>query len=217
MRNSFTKYLKKSCLLSSYQLISFKYFPNIALNVRLNIKIIVRLLFGAVSINGLTLSMLRLLLSIGEKCKKFWKPSKPCHVGIHWKALTEYTQMSTHMPWFQSFSAFLHDFVLAKLATSSIRVKIPLCSLDRGVDHCMKAFRNATLNLNLVRTELWRENSINFPSPLSVHIYFYSMIGGMKSFIYMCVNTLICVSGNDFTKLYLFVYVSVYSWSCDEL
>ena len=31
--------------------------------------------------------------------------------------------MSTHMPGFQSFSGFLHDFVLAKLAMSSIRVK----------------------------------------------------------------------------------------------
>ena len=31
--------------------------------------------------------------------------------------------MSTHMPGVQSFLSFLHDFVLAKLATSSIRVK----------------------------------------------------------------------------------------------
>ena len=30
--------------------------------------------------------------------------------------------MSTHLPWFQSFSGFLYHFVLAKLATSSIRV-----------------------------------------------------------------------------------------------
>ena len=30
--------------------------------------------------------------------------------------------MSTHMPGFQSFSGFLHHFVLAKLATSSISV-----------------------------------------------------------------------------------------------
>ena len=30
--------------------------------------------------------------------------------------------MSTHMPGFQSFSAFLHHFVLARLATGSIRV-----------------------------------------------------------------------------------------------
>ena len=31
--------------------------------------------------------------------------------------------MSTHMPGFQSFFSFLCHFVLAKLATSSIRVK----------------------------------------------------------------------------------------------
>ena len=31
----------------------------------------------------------------------FWKPSKPCHVGIHWIPLTEYSQMSTHLKGFQ--------------------------------------------------------------------------------------------------------------------
>ena len=31
--------------------------------------------------------------------------------------------MSTHLPGFRSFSDFLHQFVLAKLATSCIRVK----------------------------------------------------------------------------------------------
>ena len=31
--------------------------------------------------------------------------------------------MSTHMPGFQSFFWFLHQFVLAKLANSSIRFK----------------------------------------------------------------------------------------------
>ena len=51
------------------------------------------------------------------------KRSKPCHVGIHWIVLTEYSQMSTHLPGFQSFLRFLHHFVLAKLASSSIRVK----------------------------------------------------------------------------------------------
>ena len=56
--------------------------------------------------------------------KDFWKPSKPCHVGILWTALTEYSQLSTHMQGFQSFFVFLHHFILAKLATSSIRVKL---------------------------------------------------------------------------------------------
>ena len=55
--------------------------------------------------------------------KPFWKRSKPCHIGIHWKALAEYCQMSTHVPGFQFFFSFLHHLVLAKLATSSIRVK----------------------------------------------------------------------------------------------
>ena len=31
--------------------------------------------------------------------------------------------MSTHLPGFQSFSIFLHHFVMPKLVTSSIRVK----------------------------------------------------------------------------------------------
>ena len=52
----------------------------------------------------LTLPLLRLLLS---KAQDFWKPSKPSHVGIHWKALVEYSQMSTHVAGLQwSFSCF---------------------------------------------------------------------------------------------------------------
>ena len=35
--------------------------------------------------------------------------------------------MSTHLPGFQSFSRFLHNFVLAKLATSSISCHNYLC------------------------------------------------------------------------------------------
>ena len=53
----------------------------------------------------------------------FEKISKPFHVGIHWIALAESFQMSTHLPGFQSCFRFLHHLVLAKLATSSIRVK----------------------------------------------------------------------------------------------
>ena len=62
--------------------------------------------------NIVTLPMLRLLSSIAQGCKPL-----PCHVDIHWIALTEYSQMK-----FQSFFMFLHHFVLANLATSSIRV-----------------------------------------------------------------------------------------------
>ena len=64
-----------------------------------------------------------ILSSKAQGHKYFWKPSKPCHIGIYWIALVEYSRMSTHMPGFQSFSGFLHYFVLAKLATSSLTVK----------------------------------------------------------------------------------------------
>ena len=70
----------------------------------------------------LTLPMPRPLSSKAQGCKDVRKPSKPCHVGIHWIALAEYSQMSTHLPGFQSFSSFLHHFVLARLSTTSIRV-----------------------------------------------------------------------------------------------
>ena len=69
--------------------------------------------------------MLGLLSSKDQECQKMCKASKPYHVGTHWIALAEYSQMSTSMPGFQSiFQHFLHHFVMAKLATtSSIRVK----------------------------------------------------------------------------------------------
>ena len=57
-----------------------------------------------------------------QRCKYLRKPSKPCNVGICWIALAEFFQMSTHLPGFQSFPAFLRRFILPKLVTSSIRV-----------------------------------------------------------------------------------------------
>ena len=55
--------------------------------------------------------------------QRFLEPSKPCLVGSRRKALDEYSQMSAHVPGFPSFSAFVHHyFVLAKWATTSIRV-----------------------------------------------------------------------------------------------
>ena len=59
---------------------------------------IVKLLLAT---NGLTFPMLRLLSSKAQRRKVIWKPSKPCHVGIQWIALAEYSQMSTHKPGFQ--------------------------------------------------------------------------------------------------------------------
>ena len=46
----------------------------------------------------------------------------PCQVGTHWIVFAEYSQMSTNVPGFQ---AFLHNLVLAKLTSTSIRVNIP--------------------------------------------------------------------------------------------
>ena len=46
------------------------------------------------------------ILSKPQGCKHIWKQSRPCHVGIHWIALNEYSPVSTHEPGFQSFSSF---------------------------------------------------------------------------------------------------------------
>ena len=70
-------------------------------------------LFAAVGMNGLnklTLSMLTLFSSKAKGGKDFWEPSKPCHVGIHWKALAEPSQKSTHLLGFQSFFLFFASF-----------------------------------------------------------------------------------------------------------
>ena len=59
----------------------------------------------------LTLPMLRLLSSNAQVCK-------PCHVGIHWIALTEYFHMSTHVhvPAFQSSLGFFASFCIGKIS-----------------------------------------------------------------------------------------------------
>ena len=58
------------------------------------------------------------------RVKIFQKPSNLYHIGIHWIALAEYSQMSVPMCHdFSHFSGILHHFVLAKLATSSISVQ----------------------------------------------------------------------------------------------
>ena len=63
----------------------------------------------------LTLPMLRLLSSEVQGCADFWKSSKPSHVGIHWKALSEYSQMRTHLPRFQSFFSFFASFCICQI------------------------------------------------------------------------------------------------------
>ena len=62
----------------------------------------------------LALPMQRLLSSKEEGCKDHLKSFKPCHVGIYWIVLPEYSQMSTHVPGFVIFYVFLSHFVLAK-------------------------------------------------------------------------------------------------------
>ena len=57
-----------------------------------------------------TLSMLRLLSSKAQERRYLSEPFKPCHVGIHWIALAESSQMSTHFPVFLSFFNFFHFF-----------------------------------------------------------------------------------------------------------
>ena len=50
---------------------------------------------------SLTLTLLRLRSSKGQGHNDFWKASKLCHIGIHWKALAEFSQMRTHLAGFQ--------------------------------------------------------------------------------------------------------------------
>ena len=64
--------------------------------------------------------MLGLLLPKHKDTKIFEIHLKPFNVGTQWVAFAEYSQMSTHVP---GFSGFFNHFVLAKLATSSIRVR----------------------------------------------------------------------------------------------
>ena len=60
---------------------------------------------------SLTLPMRRLLSSKA----RFLKTICPYHVGIHWKALAEYSQMSTNFPEFQSFFSFFESFCIGKI------------------------------------------------------------------------------------------------------
>ena len=48
--------------------------------------------------------------------KDFLKSSKPCHVGIHWIALAEYSEISTHMPGFQSFFRVFESFCIGQIS-----------------------------------------------------------------------------------------------------
>ena len=111
--------------------------------------------------------MLRLLLSKAQGCKDFRKTSEPCYVGIHWKALAEYSQMTTHVPEFRSFFKFFASFCNGKLASSSIRVK-GLCCLSSFV--CVLSFQVIQLKVAVRQssdaTKQAAQNKYNFHSSL---------------------------------------------------
>ena len=58
------------------------------------------------------------------RMQRFLKTISTLLCWHHWIALAEYSLMSTHVSGFQSFSIFMHHFVLAILATTSIRVNL---------------------------------------------------------------------------------------------
>ena len=114
---------------------------------------------GITMLWDLTFPMLRLLSSKAQGCKDLWKPSQPCHVGIHWIALAEYSQMRSMYQGFNLFSVFfffffLHHFVLAKLATSSIRVNpfMPVATKN------ILAILVISLWLGCSMKKIWRRN-----------------------------------------------------------
>ena len=57
-----------------------------------------------------------LLSSRTQGHKDLWKSFKHCHVGIHWIALLEYSQMSTHIPGFQSFACSGAPFCFGQIS-----------------------------------------------------------------------------------------------------
>ena len=59
------------------------------------------------STSDLTLQMLRR--------KGIWKPSQPCHVGIHWKAPANNSQIRIHVPVFQWFFSFFASFYIWRI------------------------------------------------------------------------------------------------------
>ena len=116
----FDKYSMRDCMTQQEIQLSFKYQHNATVNTSL----ITRHYFLSCSLpcKVFILMMLNLFYP-SHSSTEMWQLPKPCHVGTHWKALAEYSQVSTHLPGFQSFLRILYHFVLVKSATSSIRVK----------------------------------------------------------------------------------------------
>ena len=65
---------------------------------------------------SIILPMLRILSSKAQGLKVFWKPFKPCCVGIHWVVLAEFSQMSTHLAGFQSFFRFFASSYIGQIS-----------------------------------------------------------------------------------------------------
>ena len=60
--------------------------------------------------------MLRGCFRQKHKYAKIFEISEPCQVGIHWIALAEYSQMSTHVPGFQSSFRFFASFCIGQIS-----------------------------------------------------------------------------------------------------
>ena len=92
---------------------------------------------------NITLLMLRLLSSKAPGHKDFWKPSKPCHVGIHWIAQARYCQISTHLTGFQSFSAW---FCIGQYKMMLLQILIPTTFNSLSYETCYAYISYALYN-----------------------------------------------------------------------
>ena len=87
--------------------------------------------------------MLRIHLSISQDDKNLWKQNKPCHIGIHWKALAECYQMSTNAAGFQSYCS---QFFFSS-EVSHQQWKVNIC-----VTYCVLSYRAPSNTLMII---LW--------------------------------------------------------------
>ena len=60
------------------------------------------------------------------RSQRFEKTSKPCQVGIHKIALTENSQMGTHVPGFQSFFIVLASFSIGYQQHLRVHPSMPI-------------------------------------------------------------------------------------------
>ena len=79
------------------------------------------------------------------RAQRFLKPSKPCHVGIHWKALIEYSpQMSINMPGFSlvtHIEASVAGVIMQQLDTPAQSLTLPTCLHIWGCWGCSRRLR----------------------------------------------------------------------------